>query len=148
MRRMPGTTAGVGWQYVGVVLRQNGVVLLSTIASCPYTQLLPVSETPGAQPNAWPNATANCTFNFLPPFGSAFGGINATLLGEGSPNKNFELQANVTYGTLAGAQPPLTSNSVTFVFDTPTVTTPTGSLTGVSCWGGREGCGTGHWDVV
>jgi hypothetical protein len=59
------------------------------------------------------------------------GGINATLLGETSPNRNFEVQANVTYsGT--GVTPDA-SNAVTFQFDMAQPTTTTGtSFAGVS----------------
>jgi hypothetical protein len=64
------------------------------------------------------------------------GGINATLLGETSPNRNFEIQANVTYsGT--GVTPDV-SNSVTFQFDMAQPTTTTGTsfagVCGSSCY--------------
>jgi hypothetical protein len=64
------------------------------------------------------------------------GGINATLLGETSPNRNFEIQANVTYsGT--GVTPDV-SNSVTFQFDMAQPTTTTGTsfagVSGSSCY--------------
>jgi hypothetical protein len=62
---------------------------------------------------------------------SAAGGINATLLGEMSTNRNFEVQANVTYN-LVGVAPDV-SNTVSFTFDFAQPATTTGSsVAGVS----------------
>ncbi|WIA24061.1 hypothetical protein OEZ85_013674 [Tetradesmus obliquus] len=129
LKRPPGSTAAVAWQYVGVVVKQGTTIFLSSFANCPYTSLLPVDDT-SRQPNAWSNATILCTYSFIGNLGSSSGGINATLLGEVSSNKNFEVQANVTYNII-GVTPDV-SNAASFTFDfaQPSATT-TGSFAGL-----------------
>lgn len=128
VKRTPGSTGQVSWQYIGVVVRQGDTVYLSGFATCPYTQFLPVDNF-SPLPNAWSNSTMTCPFAFTSPLGSSTGGINATLLGEISTNKNFQIQANVTYNTFGGA--PDVSNTLNFQFDTATSQSGAGVWTGV-----------------
>ncbi|KAF8060281.1 tyrosine--tRNA ligase 1 [Scenedesmus sp. PABB004] len=115
LRRLPGSTTPVVWNAVTVGIRQGTTTFLAAAANCPYAQLLQVSDAAGSPPNAWANATVNCTFTFPNPFGSQSAGINGSLLGEGSSNRVFELQANVSYGAAGGGND--LSNTLNFQFD-------------------------------